>query len=58
MNGVRAEFVRGGRPRRPYLPEWPGNDPQRRATMLLDEPSRVVDDPLGEQRRIWDDVHF
>ena len=42
----------------PRLPDWPAYDPHRRATMLLDEPSRVVDDPLGEERRLWDGVHF
>ena len=58
MHGAWAEFVRSGRPRHPDLPEWPAYDPHRRATMLLDEGSRVVDDPLGEERRFWDDVHF
>jgi carboxylesterase type B len=47
-----------GVPRHPRLPEWPGYDPVRRATLLLDEPSRVVDDPLGEERRLWAGVRI
>jgi carboxylesterase type B len=58
MHGAWVEFITGGVPRHPGLPSWPGYDPARRATMLLDEQCRVVDDPLGEQRRLWDDVRF
>ncbi len=58
MHGAWVEFVRSGVPRHPRLPRWPGYDPTRRATMLLDEPSRVVDDPLGEERRLWDRTRF
>ena len=36
----------------------PAYDPARRATMLLDDASRVVDDPLGEERRLWDGVRY
>ena len=58
VHGAWAEFVRTGVPRHPLLPDWPLYDPGRRATLLLDEPSRVVDDPLGEERRLWDGVRF
>ena len=58
MHGAWAEFVRTGVPRHPRLPLWPGYDPTRRATMLLDDPGRVVDDPLGEERRLWDGVRY
>jgi para-nitrobenzyl esterase len=57
-HGAWAEFVRTGVPRHPRLPEWPAYDPVRRATLLLDTPSRVVDDPLGEERRLWDGVRY
>ena len=53
-----VEFVTNGVPRHPDLPDWPAYDPRRRATLLLDTPSRVVDDPLGEERRLWDGVRF
>jgi carboxylesterase type B len=58
VHGAWAEFVREGVPRHPDLPEWPTYDPRRRATMLLDEPSRVVDDPLTEERRLWEGVRY
>jgi para-nitrobenzyl esterase len=50
--------VTSGVPRNPHLPDWPTYDPVRRATMLLDDTSRVVDDPLGEERRLWDGVRY
>jgi para-nitrobenzyl esterase len=46
-------FARSGAPGHPGLPEWPAYDPRRRATMVLDVESRVVDDPGGEARRLW-----
>lgn len=35
-------------------PGWDGYDTSRRATMLLDTESRVVDDPDGDLRRAWE----
>ena len=48
MHGAWAAFARGGEP------GWPRYDEQRRATMLFDRESRVVDDPDGEVRAWWD----
>ena len=42
----------------PTCRNGPPTTPTRRATMLLDDASRVVDDPLGEERRLWDGVRF
>jgi carboxylesterase type B len=58
MHGAWAEFVRDGAPRHARLPHWPAYDPARRATMLLDDTCRVVDDPLGEERRLWEGVRY
>jgi para-nitrobenzyl esterase len=58
MHGAWVEFSTSGVPQHPRLPNWPRYDVNRRATMLLDEPSRVVDDPLGEERRLWDEVRY
>ncbi len=38
-------------------PGWPRYDVERRATMLLDAESRVVDDPDGDLREVWDGLH-
>ncbi len=35
-------------------PGWPAYAPDRRAMMIFDQASTVLDDPLGRQRRIWD----
>ena len=58
MHGAWVAFVTTGAPEHPTLPEWPAYDPLRRATMLLDRQSRVVDDPLGEDRALWDGVEY
>ena len=51
-------FVRSGDPSHPGLPAWPAYELERRATMLLDETSTVVDDPLGERRLLWEGIAF
>ena len=43
-------FAKSGNPNTPKLPQWPAFDAQRRATMVFDTRSAVVDDPLREQR--------
>jgi para-nitrobenzyl esterase len=54
IHGAWARFIRDGDPTRSDgLPPWPRYDAERRATMLLDRTSRVVDDPAGELRALW-----
>jgi len=43
-------FAKSGNPNTAKLPQWPAFDAQRRATMVFDTKSAVVDDPLHEQR--------
>jgi para-nitrobenzyl esterase len=47
-------FAHTGDPNTPSLPAWPSYDQERRATMELAEPCRVVDDPEAAERRLWD----
>ena len=47
-------FARSGNPSTASLPEWPSYDQERRATMELAEPCRVIDDPEATERRMWD----
>jgi para-nitrobenzyl esterase len=47
-------FARTGDPNHAGLPTWPTYDEDRRATMVFDSESHVVDDPDGEERRAWD----
>lgn len=43
-------FARSGNPNTPKLPAWPAFDAAARATMVFDNDSAVVDDPIREQR--------
>ena len=51
-----ATFARNGDPANEAIPAWPAYTAGRRATMLLDDECRVVDDPDGEVRPLWSKV--
>ncbi|HEY6455550.1 MAG TPA: carboxylesterase family protein [Steroidobacteraceae bacterium] len=53
MSGYFASFARSGVPAVHGQPAWPRYDTHRRAVMLLDAQSRVVDDPDGAARKLW-----
>jgi para-nitrobenzyl esterase len=50
--GAWAAFAKTGSPNHAGLPMWPAFDGQKRATMVFDTPSRVVNDPNREQRAL------
>jgi len=58
MHGAWAAFVKTGVPGHPSLPEWPAYDLARRATMRLDGECRIVEDPMADERRLWEGVEF
>ena len=56
MHRAWVTFIKSGSPQHSDLPEWPAYEPTRRAAMELDIQSRVIDDPDGDERRLWDGV--
>ncbi|MEX0874508.1 MAG: carboxylesterase/lipase family protein [Actinomycetota bacterium] len=54
MHAAWVAFARTGDPNTSELPDWPGYDIDRRATMLLDSEPAVADDPDGKLRALWD----
>lgn len=54
MHAAWTSFIRTGDPNCGALPDWPAYDTKRRATMVFDNVSQVVDDPSSAERRLWD----
>jgi para-nitrobenzyl esterase len=50
MSTAWAAFARSGNPSHAGLPTWPAFNTSQRATMILDNECRVVNDPNGEER--------
>jgi para-nitrobenzyl esterase len=55
MSGALVALARRGDPNHDALPAWPRYSTAERATMVFDVESHVALDPMGEQRRIWDE---
>jgi para-nitrobenzyl esterase len=51
MSAAWLAFARTGDPNTPVLPKWPAYEPGRRATMVFNQTSRVVDDPYAATRQ-------
>ena len=51
-----ATFARNGDPGSDAIPTWPTYTAERRATMLLDDTCKVVNNPDGEVRPLWSKV--
>jgi para-nitrobenzyl esterase len=51
MSEAWLAFARTGDPNTPALPDWPAYDAARRATMVFDLESRVVEDPYPKIRQ-------
>jgi para-nitrobenzyl esterase len=54
MQAAWTAFAHTGNPDIPELLSWPAYDLERRATMIFDEVSQVIDDPQGVERQAWD----
>jgi para-nitrobenzyl esterase len=51
MSAAWAAFARSGNPNHKGLPNWPKFDPAQRATMILGNECKVVNDPNGAERK-------
>ncbi len=54
MSGAWAAFARAGAPEYKGLPHWPAYNASSRATMILDNQCKVVNDPHREERLAFD----
>jgi para-nitrobenzyl esterase len=53
MSACWLNFARGGNPNNPAVPDWPVYEVDRRATMVFDVQSKMVDDWRGEERKLF-----
>jgi para-nitrobenzyl esterase len=58
MSEAWIAFARTGNPNVAGLPRWPVYDLTRRSTMMFDTNCRVVDDPRGNERRLFERVPY
>jgi para-nitrobenzyl esterase len=58
MSEALLAFARSGNPNTKSLPQWPTYDLARRATMVFDVASRPVNDPRGDERRMFEKVPY
>jgi para-nitrobenzyl esterase len=52
------QFARSGNPNHKGLPDWPAYTTRERATMVFDKTCRVVNDPGGDERKLWEDIRL
>jgi len=54
MSEMWATFATTGHPAAKGQPEWPAYDLKSRPTMEIEAQCRVVDDPFGKERELWE----
>ncbi len=58
MSEAFIAFARTGNPNCAAIPRWTPYDLRTRKTMVFNTPSRLVDDPRGAERRLFEKVPF
>ena len=58
MSEAWIAFARTGNPNTNNLPNWPVFDLARRPTMVFDRKSKLVDDPRGDERRLFSQTPY
>ena len=54
MSEMWSTFARTSRPAAKGQPEWPAYDTTTRATMEIKADCKVVNDPYGAERAMWE----
>ena len=54
MSEMWSTFARTGHPAAKGQPYWPPYNTEKRATIEIDAQCRVVDDPFGAERSMWE----
>lgn len=58
MSEALLAFARSGNPTHPGIPEWKPYTLPARETMVFDESTRMLDDPRGGERKLYERVPF
>ncbi len=58
MQDAWISFARTGNPNHKGMPAWPTYDAQRRATMIFNTESKVIEDPNHEVRQLFSGISF
>ena len=58
MSDAFIAFARSGNPNHVGIPSWEPYTLARRQTMVFNNPSKLVDDPRGAERKLFDKVPF
>ncbi|MBS0639173.1 MAG: carboxylesterase family protein, partial [Proteobacteria bacterium] len=53
MSASWLAFARSGNPNSPAVPNWPAYEADKRATMVFDVQSKVVNDWRGDERKLF-----
>jgi para-nitrobenzyl esterase len=58
MQDTWIAFAKTGNPNHPGLPDWPAYNTGTRSTMQIDVDQKLVNDPYGQDREVWNGIPF
>jgi para-nitrobenzyl esterase len=58
VSATWANFARTGDPNGGGLPQWQPYETTSRSTMVINNESALIDDPAGDERRLWERVFY